>query len=69
MPLLTTKPMRDIDALTKRLRKKGWVLIRKTKHGILMRSPRGFVQLIPGTPGDSRSLRNLDGQIRRKNLE
>lgn len=57
---------RDIESVKRGLRKRGYKLIRRSKHGYLFEDARGITILIPSTPSDKRGIHNLNGQIRRK---
>lgn len=55
---------KDIDCLVQRHIDKGWTYRRGKKHGTLSPPTGGPRVVIPGTPSDSRSLRNLERDIR-----
>lgn len=57
---------RDMESVKRALRRRGYVLVRRAKHGYLFEDGRGIRILIPSTPSDKRGIHNLNGQIKRK---
>ncbi|NRT58065.1 hypothetical protein [Sphaerotilus uruguayifluvii] len=56
---------RETNALVRRLVRQAWTYRRGSKHGKLSPPGCGLFVTIPGTPGDFRSVRNLERDIRR----
>ena len=55
---------REINALVQRYVRQDWTYRRGGKHGKLSPPGCGRFVTIPGTPGDFRSIRNLERDIR-----
>jgi hypothetical protein len=55
---------KDLDALVRKMIRKGWTYRRRSRHGCLS-SPHGGRVMVSCTPSDRRTLVNLRAQIRR----
>jgi hypothetical protein len=55
---------REIDAIVQRCVRQSWTYRRGGKHGKLSPPDCGLFVTVPGTPGDFRSARNFERDIR-----
>lgn len=59
---------KDVDKIVRRYVECGWTYRRGKKHGLLSPPQCGLFVVVPGTPSDFRTLRNLEREFKRTRL-